>query len=188
MEERRIEENQAYLADKQDDNDAIALLQQAKAAFVKYYEEQGIDIGVAKPTSLLAQAPTPAFVFQEPELEFSRAGSRKVESGGIVKLMQVIIEDLEEELRTSASEEAAAQLAYEKSMEAAMKLEAQLNTTKINLEEAIAERKIDQADEESDLEANEAALTNEENYKKGIEPDCDWIIGAFDERHEKRAA
>mmetsp|Transcript_45087 Transcript_45087/g.107153 ORF Transcript_45087/g.107153 Transcript_45087/m.107153 type:complete len:714 (+) Transcript_45087:61-2202(+) len=190
MTDRRGEENEAYLADKKDDLDAIDLLEQAKAVFVKYYEENGIDIGAKPAMSLIdrAGAPTPAFVYEEPEFEFSRAGHRKVESGGIVKLMQVIIEDLHEELRTSKSEEAAAQLAYEEGMQAALKLEGELNTTKVNLEEAIADRTVEKTDEEGYLQDNEKALKEEENYKEEIEPDCDWIIGAFDERKEKRAA
>merc|ERR1719487_1668911 len=41
----RKEEHEAFLQAKQDDEDAIALLDKAKASFTKYYKESGVEMG-----------------------------------------------------------------------------------------------------------------------------------------------
>merc|ERR1719409_1721356 len=41
----RKEENEAYLAAKKDDEDAIALLEKARDVMAKYYKKNGIDMG-----------------------------------------------------------------------------------------------------------------------------------------------
>merc|ERR1712038_2167893 len=59
-------------------------------------------------------------------------------------------------------------------MATAQKLKESLVTKKVNLEVMIAKKQ----DE----------LKDEEEYKASITPDCDWILKAFAERAEKRAA
>ncbi len=53
---------------------------------------------------------------------------------------------------------------------------------------AIAARKTDKTDEETAMTDNNKALTAEEDYRKEIKPDCDFIIDNFASRSEKRTA
>merc|ERR1712093_841621 len=95
MEKQRKEENEAFLAKKSDDEGAIELLEMAKKALAKYYKENKLPV-------LLGVKAGPDFKRSEdaaPEFEFSGKGSRSGESKGIVSLMNMLIEDLEDEIK-----------------------------------------------------------------------------------------
>merc|ERR1719221_2531505 len=102
--------------------------------------------------------------------------------------MTMIIEDLNEEIMNAMRDEESAQLAYEKQMAAAKKLEAELLQKKIDLENMIAKREKEKADEIVLMTNNKADLKAEVDYRTKITPDCDWIIGAFTKRASDRAA
>merc|ERR1712139_519050 len=94
----RKEENEAYLAAKKDDEDAIALLEKARDVMAKYYKKNGIKMGP------IQGSVKGAFAQDEPEFErsaddapdatFSSKGNNKVAGKGIVSLFDYIIEDL----------------------------------------------------------------------------------------------
>merc|ERR1740121_71489 len=84
---------------------------------------------------------------QAPDADFSGKGHRSKEAKGIVSIMTMIIEDLNEEIMNAMRDEESAQLAYEKQMAAAKKLEAELLQKKIDLENMIAKREKEKADE-----------------------------------------
>merc|ERR1712129_162944 len=46
----------------------------------------------------------------------------------------------------------------------------------------------DLSEEKKDLDNNKEDLKKQQDYKKEIKPDCDWIIGKFDKRAELRTA
>merc|ERR1719433_1192952 len=80
------------------------------------------------------------------------------------------------------------QLAYEGQMKVATALKKELVNKKTNLQSLITKREGEKTDETTDLGNNNADLKAETDYKADIKPDCDWIIGAFKEREEKRVA
>merc|ERR1719248_561327 len=88
MENQRAEENQAFLRAKKDDEDAIALLEKAKAALTRYYDQNKIELGPIQGSVkgvLLHQEPE--FEISEdqaPDATFSHKGHRKNESKGII--------------------------------------------------------------------------------------------------------
>jgi len=84
------------------------------------------------------------------------------------------------------ADEAAAQLEYEKLLKAAENLKTSLEDKKVNLEDMIATRKEEKSDEEQLKLSNEGDLKDERDYKASIKTDCDWIIGAFEQRAAKR--
>mmetsp|Transcript_71901 Transcript_71901/g.210640 ORF Transcript_71901/g.210640 Transcript_71901/m.210640 type:complete len:145 (+) Transcript_71901:1-435(+) len=100
----------------------------------------------------------------------------------------MIMEDLNDEIRNGMKFEEIAQLDYEKQVRAANQLRDELTTKKTNLASMIGRRTQDRNDEEADKLSNEGDLQDEKDYKTSITPDCDWIIGAFSGRAEKRAA
>merc|ERR1711957_787583 len=59
---------------------------------------------------------------------------------------------------------------------------------KDNLIVSIADRKVDKSDEEGLKTTNEGDRTPEQDYKKNIKPDCDFMIDNFTSRAEKRTA
>jgi len=178
MEDTRKEENDDFKEAKSDDENAIKLLEKAKEALAEYYKKnaflQGPDFKVSED--------------QAPEFKLSDKSKRKNESSGIVGLMEVLIEDLETEIKNGLKEEEEAQLDFEDNMAAAKKLVKDLRKKKTNLKEQIAEHDEDKTDEEADKKGNNKDLDDEEEYKEEIKPDCDWMLENFDERDKRREA
>mmetsp|Transcript_101965 Transcript_101965/g.323991 ORF Transcript_101965/g.323991 Transcript_101965/m.323991 type:complete len:455 (-) Transcript_101965:75-1439(-) len=194
MTTQRTAENQEFLSEKQADQDAIALIAQAKAVLSKYYKENKIEMGPIQGSVkglALVQGHEPEFnisQFQAPDATFSDKGSRKLESKDIASIMTMLIEDLSDEIRNGIKDEEAAQLQYESAMKAAEKLKADLEAKKLSLEKAIARLTLEMAEEDEKMTFNKAELKDEVDYKNKISPDCDWILGAFAGRAQRRAA
>merc|ERR1719330_992289 len=189
----RKAENAAFKKSKADDQAAIKLLQKATDVLSEYYEKNDIKMGPiqgnVKGLELAQQGPDfDVSADQAPEAVFSGKGSRKDESKGIIQLLTMITEDLHDEIRNAMPAEENAQLEYEKQMKAAKDLEAKLIKRKINLEMLIGKRTQERADEEALKADNEKDLDAETKYRQSITPDCDWIMGAFKTRAEKRTA
>jgi len=183
----RVAENGQYLQAKSDDEQAIALLQQAKDALSQYFANHSIDLG----SSLLQQGRNSSdaqnLTSYAPDATFSSGGSRKTESKGIVAILSTIIEDLEAELSHGQSAEESAQLDYERRLAASEALATRLRDKIINLRDAIA-AKNSEIDEERRLRTeNQGELSNQEQTKATIKPECDWFITHQAERREKRA-
>jgi len=182
MEKQRKEENEAFLAKKSDDEGAIELLEMAKKALAKYYKENKLPMLMQK---------QPDFERSEdaaPEFEFSGKGKRSGESKGIVSLMNMLIEDLEDEIKNGIKDEGKTQEEFEADMKAAEKLKEELIEKKVNLIDTIARREEEKTDEHEDMSVNHGDKADELNYKAEIKPDCDWIIRSFTDRHNAREA
>jgi len=192
MEDQRIEENQAFLAAKSDDQAAIELLVEARKALRSYSDKNDIELGPVqgsvKGAALDQQPEFEVSADQAPDATFSGKGKRKGESKGIVSMMTMIIEDLNDEIKNGMTNEEKAQLEFEEWLKAAKKLEEDLVAKKVNLGEIIAKREEEKTEEEETKKNNEGDLKDQEDYKKEITPDCDWIIGAFTKRAERRTA
>jgi len=189
----RKAENAEFLKSKEDDQKVIKLLAKARTVLMKYYKKNDIDLGPiqAGQKDLVLEQEDPEFAIsadQAPEAVFSGKGKRKNETKGIVSIMTMLIEDVADEIKNAMKAEEEAQLAYEEQMATAKKLRASLVTKKVNLEVMIAKKQDELKDEEADKKKNEGDLKDEEDYKASITPDCDWILKAFAERAEKRAA
>merc|ERR1719174_3220313 len=188
--DEREAENKAYLQAKKDDEDAIDLLEKAKAALTEYYKKNGIKMGEIQGSVKLLQE-DPVFEVSEdqaPDATFSNKGNRKMQSKNIVSIMSYIIEDLNDELAGEKKNEAKSQAEYEEEMETAQKLVDDLTDRKVTLEGIIAKRQEDKEEENKDMKENNKDRTDELDYKAKIKPDCDWILKAFDQRAAARAA
>merc|ERR1719281_2396634 len=146
MTKQRKQENEAFKNAKKDDQDAIALLEAAKDAISKYYKENKIEMGEIQGSVKLLQKPFAVSEDQAPDASFSDSGSRKGETKGVISLMTMLIEDLQDEIKNDTKEEGATQEEYEKDMKAAKKLKEELVDKKVNLENAIADREEDKSD------------------------------------------
>ena len=154
----------------------------AKKALTKYYKENKLPV-------LLGVEQGPDFKRSEdavPESEFSGKGKRSGESKGIVSLMNMLIEDLEDEIKNGIKDEARTHEEFEADMKAAENLKEELIENKVNLIDTIVQREEEKTDEHEDMSVNHGDKADELNYKAEIKPDCDWIIRSFTDRHNAR--
>jgi len=177
----RKAEHEAYNQAKKDDNDAVTVLNKAKEAFTAFYKKQGIE--------MIQQEP--AFERSEddaPDASFTKKGSNQNASKNILQLMDYIIEDVTDELANSKKDEETAQADFEDEKAAAEKLVSDLKDKVVGLENTIAKRIQSKKEENVDKKENNGDRDAELKYEAKIKPDCDWILKAFDQRAEARAA
>jgi len=175
MKEERTDENDEFKQAKEDDQAAIGFMKKAVKVLSSYYEKNKIELvqeGARQP----------------PDATFSDKGSRKGQSKGILAIMQMLIEDLQDEIKTGIKDEGSAQAEYEKQVAAAEKLVEDLKEKKVNLKTDKSTTEDNLEDENSLMEDNKEELGSKEDYKKEIEPRCDWMLDSFEERREKRKA
>jgi len=175
---KREEANQAYLKAKKADLEAIKLLEKAHDALLRLED----------PSLIQKEPEFSRSEFDAPDLEFSNADSRKTQTAGVVGLMKILIEDIKDEVVTEEKEEAEAQTDFEASIKSLTQVKDDLLDTEENLKEMIADRKSEKTDEQTDKKSNVKELEAEVAFKAKIKTDCDWILSAFDQRAEQRAA
>merc|ERR1719281_1489068 len=191
MEESRIAEHNAFQSAKSDDEQASQLLAAAIEAMSAFYKNNGIDTGaIQEGANALIQTGEPVFersADEAPDASFSSAGKSGGESKGIISLMTMIKEDLDDEVSNGVKNEKKAQKAFEAQLGAAKKLVEDLTLKKTNLETGIADTNQEITDENVAKEGTEGLLTEEKDYLMSIKPDCDWILKEFQPRRDTRA-
>jgi len=170
----RETENEQFKQDKQDDEKAIELLKEAKAALAAYYAEHASSLLEAKTAK------------QEPDARLSDKGSNKNEAKGITAILQQIIEDLEDEIEQGKKAEEKAQVIFEERLAAANALERDLQEKETNLGGVVAQADADINQESETKTANTDDLKVEDQTLADIKPQCDWIISNQAERAKKR--
>jgi len=193
MTDTREDENDAFKTAKKEDEDAIALLEDATKALAKFYKKNGVELGKIQGgrsgEGFLQEEP----VFERseddaPDATFSDKGSRKMQSKNILSILAYITEDLYDEIEAGKRDEEKSQLEYEAAMDDAQKLVDDLTEKVDNLKDSIADMGEDKKDENKAMKQNEKEKKEELDYEAEIKPDCDWIIGAFTKRADARAA
>jgi uncharacterized protein YjbJ (UPF0337 family) len=170
MKSTREEENGKYLEGKADDEKAIDLLQKAKMALEKYFKEH----------SFLQQGP-------EPEFKLSKKNNAKLQTKGVLDLIDMIVEDLTGELGEAKTAEEEAQADYEKMKKAVEDQKDKLETAEINLTGQIAQEQAAKSEEEDTKSANEKSLQDEKDTEANLKQTCDDAIKLQPERAKKRA-
>jgi len=170
-----------------DDTGAVALLEQAMAALRKFFDKNNIKL------ELLAtkHGQEPEYSVdpdKAPETSWSgpNYGGRKEESGGVVAILEMCIEDLQHEMNTAQADDAEAQKMYEEqraAMQAA--LDAQMGT-KLATEKELADVRSQKNDAEEFKDQKSADLVAETDLKDSIYSDCSWVKTHFDSRRDKR--
>ena len=159
MKKTRKEENDEFLQAKRDDQDAIKLLVEARKFLKDYYEKNKIPLGKAQGESFVQQGPEfEVPEDQAPDVDFSGKGSRKNEAKGIVSIMTMIIEDLNDEIKNAMTAEETAQMAFEKQIAAAEALQEELEKKVVSLDEQIARTELDLSEATKDLDNNKEDL------------------------------
>merc|ERR1719420_715998 len=190
MEDARKEQHAAFESAKSDDEGAVKLLAAAIESMSAFYKNNKIDQGEIQGA---AQAFVQEPVFevsadQAPDASFSSSGKSGGESKGIVSIMTMIKEDLEDEISNGVKEEGETQAKFEEQLGEANTLLEELKAKKTNLEQAISDTNTEIDENEVHKEDLQGLLAEEKDYLASIKPDCDWILNSFTERRTKRAA
>merc|ERR1719235_2692999 len=191
LEATRIAEHNAFQGAKSDDEQASQLLDAAIEAMSAFYKNNAIDQGeIQGGANALLQTEEPVFersADEAPDASFSSAGKSSGESKGIISLMTMIKEDLDDEVSNGVKNEKKAQKEFETQLGAAKKLVEDLTLKKTNLETGISDTNTEITDENVAKEGTEGLLTEEKDYLMSIKPDCDWILKEFQPRRDTRA-
>jgi len=190
MEDARKEQHAAFETAKSDDEGAAKLLGAAIESMTAFYKNNKIAQGdIQGAAQALVQEP----VFevsedQAPDAGFTSSGKSGGESKGIVSIMTMIKEDLEDEISNGVKNEGATQTKFEEQLGEANKLLDDLRAKRTNLEQAISDTNTEIDDNEVKKGDLQDLLKEEKAYLASIKPDCDWILASFTERRTKRAA
>jgi len=165
-----------------DDADAVNLLKQAIVALADFYKRNKIPL-----PALVQKAPEYAEdADKAPETNFADADSRKSETGGILAILEMLVEDSQKEMKEGRADDADAQDKYLKqngALQATLdsQEEAKANTEKVlaDLEEKIAEYEDFLGEKSADKDA-------EADQGKSVATDCDWVKKHFEDRRTKR--
>merc|ERR1719451_123720 len=189
MEDTRKEEHAAFESAKSDDEGAAKLLGAAIEAMTAFYKNNKIGMGEIQGAAQgFIQQPTfEVSADQAPDASFSGAGKSSGESKGIVSIMTMIKEDLEDEISNGVKSEGETQAKFEEQLGEANTLLDELKAKKTNLEQAISDTNTEIDEAEVVKEDTQGLLKEEKDYLASIKPDCDWILNSFTERREKRA-
>jgi len=177
----RNKEESEFRQALKDDTDAAALLRKAIVALSAYYKNNKI----APPA--LVQAPEyEKNADVAPDATFANNDSRKSETGGILAILEMLVEDTEKEMKEGGSDNADAQTKYlsqnaalQKSLDSQESTKANVETEHADLKEKMSQynkykdEKGDDKDAESDTEAS-------------IGTDCAWVNTHFESRRDSR--
>jgi len=167
-----------------DDTDAAGLLRKAIAALQEFYKRNKIDM-----PALVQKAPEYAKDDDKaPEMSWSGSdyGGRKSESGGIIAILEMLVEDTEKEMREGRADDADAQDKYLKQNGALQDTLDSQEETKASTETELGdlEEKISNYDKfKNERNADKDA---EEDTKKSLGTDCKWVKTHFESRRDKR--
>jgi isopentenyl diphosphate isomerase/L-lactate dehydrogenase-like FMN-dependent dehydrogenase len=123
---------------------------------------------------------------QAPDATFSKASSTSSEAGGILSIMTMLKEDLEDEISNGVKTEKENQFYFERTRERLNALLKELGEKKINLKGSIVDTNKAIDNEEDAKQDVQDQLDAKNEYLKNLKPDCDEVVLGFDEREKKR--
>eukprot|EP00444_Apocalathium_aciculiferum_P008415 CAMPEP_0183394876 /NCGR_PEP_ID=MMETSP0370-20130417/8903_1 /TAXON_ID=268820 /ORGANISM="Peridinium aciculiferum, Strain PAER-2" /LENGTH=712 /DNA_ID=CAMNT_0025575367 /DNA_START=72 /DNA_END=2210 /DNA_ORIENTATION=- len=170
-----------------DDTDAIAVLQQAMAALRQFFDKNNIKLELLA-TKASQEPEYSVDPDKAPETAWSGPNytGRKEESGGIVAILEMCIEDLDKEIKTGQADDAEAQKMYEGQRGAMQNaLDAQMGT-KLATENELADVRSQKNDAEEFNAQKGADLVAEKDLKDSIYSDCSWVKTHFQTRRDNR--
>merc|ERR1719199_2066005 len=151
----RNKESTAFKNALKDDTDAAALLKKAIGALSSYYTRNKMPV-----PQLIQKAPEYAEdADKAPDATFASNDSRKSESGGIIAILEMLVEDTEKEMKEGRADDADAQEKY-------LKQNGALQDTLDSQEET-------KTSTETELADLEEKMSNYEKYKNEKKADKD---------------
>merc|ERR1719310_553000 len=180
MEDTRKAEHAAYEEAKTDDEGAVTVLTSAIDAMSAFYKNNKVELIQTK-QPVFERSPDAA-----PDATFSSAGKSGGESKGILSIMTMLKEDLEDEITNAVKMEKENQFYFERSVKAAHQLLKELKDKKETLHGQIADMNTEIDNQFQEREDLNDMYNEEKLYLGSIEPDCQYLYDTFDERRAKR--
>merc|ERR1740121_1681031 len=179
---RNAEEAEFKLSVKHD-TDAIDIIERAIVAISAFYKNHDLEL------SLTQKKRTPEYTLDNntaPELTWGDDKYRSGESGGVISILRMLIEDAENEMKEAKKSDAAAQEEY-------LQDRAALDNTQNAQERSLASVEQEIADlvaHLSDLEATKTDLGDQksqlQNEDGNLVKDCTWVKTHFQSRRDAR--
>lgn len=168
--EERTEAKQEFNKALQDDKDASKVIGKAVEALSAFYENNKIGFGlVQEPTYSVDQDKAPEGFAGKPY------GGKKSESTGIVAILKMLKEDVDNEIKESITAEAEAQKDFEETRDAARANVKALKETKTNLTQAKAKNEENNSNAENEKQSlNELQGSNGGSFDSHC-GECQWI-------------
>jgi hypothetical protein len=167
-----------------DDTDAVALLKQAIVALSDFYKRNKMPV-----PQLIQKAPEYAEdPDKAPETSWSGSdyGGRKSETGGIIAILEMLVEDTEKEIKEGRADDADAQEKYLKQNGALQETLDSQEETKANTETELGDLEEKISNYEKFKNEKTADKDAEEDTKKSLDTDCKWVKTHFESRRDKR--
>jgi len=178
MEDDRKQEHANYEEAKTDDEGAVTLLGAAIDAMSAFYKNNKVEFMQQPTFERSADA--------APDASFSSAGKSGGESKGIISLMTMLKEDLEDEITNGVKMEKENQFYHERAVKQAHALLKELGSKKEQLEQHIADLNTEIDDQFQEREDLQGQYNEEKLYIGSIEPDCQYLYDTFDDRRARR--
>ena len=177
--DNRNKEHEAFKQAMKDDADAVMLIGKAIESLSDFYN---------KGAELMQQPEYKANEDTAPEATFSSNEGRKSEGGGVIAILSMVKEDIENEMKTTRADEAEDLAAYEKLRGDSQKSLEALEAKKVTLGQDVAGKMGEIADIDAVLGDKSDSKTATDDLLESLKPNCDWIGRTFDTRMEKRKA
>merc|ERR1719359_2037814 len=173
----RVKEHEAFQKALKDDADAVMLIGKAIEALDGFYNK-----------ALIQQPEYKANEDTAPETFSGDYEGRKSEGGGVIAILSMIKEDIENEMKTTRADEAEDLAAYEKLRGDSQKSLEALEAKKVTLGQDIAGKMGEIADIDAVLGDKSDSKKATDDLLESLKPNCDWISRTFDTRMEQRKA
>merc|ERR1719316_1338525 len=109
------------------------------------------------------------------------------ESAGVMKLMDMLVAELDKEMTVAETNEKDAQADYEKANADAAKKRGDDSKTLEDKEAAKADTEAALQSHKDDHTSNSKELRETNEYIAGLHGECDWLVQNFEQRKEARA-
>jgi len=177
-----------------DDADAIKVINGAIKVLMKFYKKNNI------PMSLQQQDEKDDPEDNEPEYSIDRDEApdtsfgddgytgKQGQSGGVLGMMRMIVEDTEKEMKEARTDEAEAKAQFDKDTAALDQTLEALGTSKAEAETRSAELGEKKADTEAHQVSLQKELQAQKDLKNTLTSDCAWVATHFEKRRAARKA
>jgi len=181
----RNQENSDFKDAIKADADAVNLITQAIEALSKFFAKNSL---LAKHFTV-KKVKQPEYTENEdtaPEAQFSDSKSRGSENTGIVAILGMIKEDLENEMKVARKEEADADAAYRKLLGESTASMNAMEKKVTDLEAGMADKAKLVADTQAVWDDKDATKGATDGYLNDLKANCDWIEDQFENRKTQR--
>jgi hypothetical protein len=169
-----------------DDADGVQILAETIAALSKFYKRNKIPMELRQKGKDEPEYTNDPDKAPETIWEGANYGGRKDETTGIIAILGMLREDLENEMKIGREEDAENEAEYEKGKAAAQEMLDAQTAKKIQTEKELAELKQKILDTETYKGQKEGDFGAEKDLKGSLMSDCSWVKTHFKKRAEKR--